>query len=146
VLPPIVDGTPRRAFPTPIVVIQGLLFSRRRRNYGGIQRPGLATRFSPAIQIIVQPKRRDIAMQPMMGQLKQNGHLVVDNVRGNLEIEVKRDGSENWSGYFVLPAGTQVNNGEAYDLVLTDGRTKKVEINRVNIYPSQTTASFVTPL
>ena len=85
-------------------------------------------------------------MQPMMGQLKQNGQLMVDNVRGNLEIEVKRDGNENWSGYFVLPAGTQVNNGEAYDLVLTDGRTKKVEINRVNIYPSQTTASFVTPL
>jgi hypothetical protein len=85
-------------------------------------------------------------MQQLSGQLKRDGQVVVDNLRGNLEVEVKRDGTENWSGYFVLPPGTLVNNGETYDMVLTDGRTKKIEISRVNAYPTQSTASFVTPL
>jgi hypothetical protein len=85
-------------------------------------------------------------MQKMTGQLKQNGQVVVNNLSGNLEVEVKRDGTENWTGYFVVPPGAQIANGVTYDLILTDGRSKKIEINRVNAYPTQTTASFGTPL
>lgn len=85
-------------------------------------------------------------MTPFTGKLAKDGQDVSDNVRGNLEIEVKRDGSEAWSGFFVVPAGVQVNNGEAYDLVLGDGRSKKIEINRVNATGVQTTCSFMTPI
>jgi hypothetical protein len=85
-------------------------------------------------------------MQPMTGQLMRNGQIVVDGLRGNLEVEVKRDGNQNWTGYFVLPPGIQVSNGETYELVLTDGRSKQIEITRLNVYPTQTTASFGTPL
>jgi len=84
-------------------------------------------------------------MQTLSGKIMRDGTAVVDSVRGNFEVEVKRDGTELWSGYFALPTASSLNNGEHYDLVLDDGRTKKIEINRVNVYPTQTTASFSTP-
>lgn len=84
-------------------------------------------------------------MQTLTGQLLQNGLVVADGVRGNFEVEVQRDGTERWSGYFILPPGITVNNGQHYDLALNDGRAKQIEINRVNAYPTQTTVSFGSP-
>jgi hypothetical protein len=85
-------------------------------------------------------------MQPLTGQLKKDEQVVADNLQGRFEIEVKRDGTESWTGFFNLPSGVTVNVGEQYDLVLTDGRSKKVEINRVNAFAAQTSVGFVTPI
>jgi hypothetical protein len=82
----------------------------------------------------------------MIGQVKRSGQVIADGVRGMYEIEVKRDGSENWTGYFIVPAGVEVKLGDHLDVVLTDGKTKTIEVNRVNVAPTQTTVSFVTPL
>lgn len=84
-------------------------------------------------------------MQALSGKIVRDGNPVAEGIKGNFEVETKRDGTELWSGYFVLPSGVTVNNGDQFDLVLDDGRTKKIEISRVNVYPTQTTASFNTP-
>ena len=85
-------------------------------------------------------------MQPMTGQIKKSGQVIADGVRGMYEIEVKRDGSENWTGYFIVPAGVDVKLGDHLEVALSDGRSKQIEVNRVNVAPTQTTVSFVTPL
>jgi hypothetical protein len=85
-------------------------------------------------------------MQPMTGQIKKSGKVIADGVRGMYEIEVKRDGSENWTGYFIVPAGVDVKIGDHVEIALADGRSKQIEVNRVNVAPTQTTVSFVTPL
>ncbi len=85
-------------------------------------------------------------MQPMSGQVKRSGQVIADGIRGMYEVEVKRDGTENWTGYFIVPAGVEVKLGDHLELALSDGRNKTVEVNRVNVAPTQTTVSFVTPL
>ena len=85
-------------------------------------------------------------MQPMTGQIKKSGRVIADGVRGMYEIEVKRDGSENWTGYFIVPAGVDVKIGDQVEIALPDGRSKQIEVNRVNVAPTQTTVSFVTPI
>jgi hypothetical protein len=85
-------------------------------------------------------------MQALTGQLMRDGQVVADGLNGKFEIEVKRDGSESWTGFFSLPSGATVNVGEAYDLVLADGRSKRIEINRVNVFPTGTSVGFVTPI
>jgi hypothetical protein len=85
-------------------------------------------------------------MQQMTGTIKRDGQVIADAVKGMYEVDVKRDGSENWTGYFIVPAGVDVKLGDQLELVLSDGRSKKVEVNRVNVAPTQTTVSFVTPI
>lgn len=85
-------------------------------------------------------------MQALSGQVRKSGQVVADNLKGMYEVETKRDGSQNWTGYFIAPASARFNVGEHVEIALTTGQAKEVEVQRVNIAPTQITVSFVTPL
>lgn len=81
-------------------------------------------------------------MQPFRGKLMRNGQVVIDNVQGRLEVDVGRDRSERWSGFFGLPSGENVEREEPFDLVLEDGRSAKIRVERVNQTAQGMSASF----
>jgi hypothetical protein len=81
-------------------------------------------------------------MTPFRGKLVKDGQAVADNIDGRLTIDPAPDGSEWWSGFCTLPGGQTVSLDETFDLVLDDGRSGKVRIERVNAYPHGTSVSF----
>ncbi len=81
-------------------------------------------------------------MTPFKGKLVKDGQTVVDAIEGRLTIDPAPNGAEWWSGFSTLPAGQTVNLDEHFDLVLDDGRSGKVRIERVNAYPHGTSISF----
>jgi hypothetical protein len=91
------------------------------------------------------PRRR--FMQRVQGTVSKDGSALADNLQITLETETTRSGNENWSGFFVLPAGAELGLNDDIDLSLTDGRSKKVQVNRKNVIAGGSTSiSFQTPL
>jgi hypothetical protein len=84
-------------------------------------------------------------MERFRGKLMQNGQVVADSVEGSMTVDLEISGAQSWSGYFTLPMGQSVNNGETYDLALEDGRCQAIRISRVNAWPDRpVSASFVS--
>jgi len=81
-------------------------------------------------------------MQPFHGKLMRNGRVLIDPIQGRLEVDVGRDGVERWSGFFSLPAGQNVELEEPFELVLDDGRSGKIRVQRVNQTAQGMSASF----
>lgn len=82
-------------------------------------------------------------MERFRGQILRDGQVVFDGIEGSLSIDVGQHGNEHWYGFFTLPTGEMVKHGEGYELKLEDGRTKRVEIVRVNSGENRpTVASF----
>jgi hypothetical protein len=81
-------------------------------------------------------------MTPFKGKLVKDDQTVFDNLDGRLTIDPAPGGGEWWSGFCTLPAGQMVALDEHFDLVLDDGRSGKVRIERVNPYPHGTSISF----
>ena len=82
-------------------------------------------------------------MERFRGQLLRDGQVVFDGIEGSLSIDIGQHGNEHWYGFFTLPTGEMVKHGEWYELKLEDGRTKRVEIVRVNAGENRpTVASF----
>jgi hypothetical protein len=81
-------------------------------------------------------------MESFRGKLVRNGQVLVDDIQGRLDIDVGPSGAQHWSGYFNVPAGETVELQEPFELVLTDGRSNKIRVQRVNSSGQGTTASF----
>ncbi len=81
-------------------------------------------------------------MQPFRGKLTRNGRVIIDDIRGRLEVDVGPDRSERWSGFFGLPAGENVEREEPFELVLDDGRSSRIRVERVNQTAQGASASF----
>jgi hypothetical protein len=81
-------------------------------------------------------------MNPFKGNLLKDGIAIAENIEGRLTIDPAPTGGEWWSGYCMLPAGAVVNLEDICDLVLNDGRSGKVRIERINPYPHATSISF----
>ena len=81
-------------------------------------------------------------MEQFRGQLTRNGQVVIDHVEGRLDVESGPGGATFWTGYFSVPAGQSVERDEPFELLLGDGRSKKIRIERVNQTAAGTTASF----
>ena len=71
-------------------------------------------------------------MERFHGKLLRDGQLVCEGVEGSLTVDVEISGAQSWSGYFTLPMGQVVANGDTYDLEVEDGRSQKIRISRVN--------------
>jgi hypothetical protein len=81
-------------------------------------------------------------MQPFRGKLMRNGQVVIDNIQGRLEVDVGPNRTERWNGFFSLPSGENVEREEPFELVLDDGRSGKIRVERVNQTAQGMSASF----
>jgi hypothetical protein len=81
-------------------------------------------------------------MNPFHGKLLRDGQVVVDGIDGRLTIDYTPTHTELWSGFFTVPAGQTVQLNDRFDLVLDDGRTGKIRIERVNVTGQGSFASF----
>ena len=80
-------------------------------------------------------------MNPFSGLLMRNG-TPIGAVQGRMSIDVSPSQDEQWSGYFNVPPGAKVEVGATYDLVLGDGRSSKIKIERLNAAAHGQSASF----
>jgi hypothetical protein len=81
-------------------------------------------------------------MNPFKGKLLKDGVAIAEGIEGRLTVDLTPNGEEWWSGYCMLPAGSVINLEDICELVLDDGRSGKVRIERVNPYPHATSISF----
>jgi hypothetical protein len=81
-------------------------------------------------------------MESFRGKLVRNGQVLVDGIQGRLDIETGLGGAQHWSGFFSVPGGQSVEIQEPFELVLDDGRSNKIRVERVNTTGQGTTASF----
>jgi hypothetical protein len=81
-------------------------------------------------------------MDQFRGQLTRNGQVIIDQVEGRLEIETGPGGATYWAGYFVVPPGQTVEREEPFELLLANGRSSRIRIERVNQSAGGMTASF----
>jgi hypothetical protein len=81
-------------------------------------------------------------MEQFRGQLTRNGQVVIDQVEGRLDIETGPGGATFWTGYFAVPPGQAVERNEPFELLLANGRSSKIRIERVNQSAGGVTASF----
>jgi hypothetical protein len=81
-------------------------------------------------------------MEHFRGQLTRNGQVIVDQVDGRLDVEAGPGGATFWVGYFNVPAGQAVERDEPFELLLADGRSGRIRIQRVNQSAAGMTASF----
>lgn len=81
-------------------------------------------------------------MDAFSGTLQRNGQVIVDSVSGRLSVEWTPNQDQAWSGFFNMPAGSNVELGEVLELVLTDGRMAQIKIERVNQTGAGVSVSF----
>ncbi|MBY0522719.1 MAG: hypothetical protein K2R98_04950 [Gemmataceae bacterium] len=81
-------------------------------------------------------------MDSFRGNLMRRGQTIIEGVEGRLTVDVGPQGAERWSGYFTLPAGNTVELEEPFELVLSDGRSGKIRVDRVNQTGQGSSASF----
>ena len=85
-------------------------------------------------------------MEQFQGKLMREGQLVVDNITGRLTVDFDPNRQQRWSGFFTVPAGTAVQINDRFELVLSDGRSSKIHLERVNATSQGIFASFATEL
>lgn len=81
-------------------------------------------------------------MEEFRGKLVKNGQTIAEGVNGRLTIDYGANRVPMWSGYFTVPAGAPVQLQDHFELVLTDGRSGKIRIERVNTTAQGIFASF----
>jgi hypothetical protein len=81
-------------------------------------------------------------MEQFRGQLTRNGQVVIDHVEGRLDIESGPGGATYWAGYFSVPPGQSLGRDEQFELLLGDGRSNRIRIERVNQTAAGITVSF----
>lgn len=81
-------------------------------------------------------------MDLFKAKVERDGQVVAASVEGRLTVDLKADGSQVWSGYFNVPAGTPAAVNDVLDLTLDNGKSKKVKVDRVNSLSHGTTVSF----
>ena len=85
-------------------------------------------------------------MDPFTGLLQRNAEVIAENVSGRLSQEWSPSQEQAWSGFFTLPPGaSSMELGEVLDLVLTDGRSAQIKIERVNQTGAGVSVSFGRP-
>ncbi|GIW82734.1 MAG: hypothetical protein KatS3mg105_4541 [Gemmatales bacterium] len=85
-------------------------------------------------------------MEEITCKLSRNGADIVDNVKGRLTIDYNPNREELWSGFVNLPSDSLVQVGEVYEVTLSDGRSSRVQIERVNVTGQGVFASFKSDL
>jgi hypothetical protein len=66
------------------------------------------------------------------GKLLQAGQAVADDVSGDMDL-LRTGGTKRWQGYLTAPADSNLDGGEEYTLVLDDGRTLEIILERFTI-------------
>jgi hypothetical protein len=84
-------------------------------------------------------------MDAFTGTLLHNGQVLSEEVTGRLSVDYLPNQVEAWTGFFSLPPGGYVELGDVLDLSLSDGRTGKIKIERVNQTSAGTSVSFGRP-
>jgi hypothetical protein len=81
-------------------------------------------------------------MEQFTGNLLRDGQEIAQNVTGRLTIDLGAVREERWSGFFNMPAGVEVKVHDVCELRLSDGRTGKIRLERVNVTNQGTFVSF----
>jgi hypothetical protein len=81
-------------------------------------------------------------MEQFQGQLVRGGQTLAENVSGRLTIDFSPTREQRWSGFFNLPGGIEVKVNDACELALSDGRTGRIKLERVNITNQGVFVSF----
>ena len=83
-------------------------------------------------------------MDSFQGKLTKDGKAVIENVTGRYNKDFGPNRNEIWTGFFSLPQGVSLAVAEEYDMGMSDGKTSKIKIERVNQTSAGTTVSFLT--
>jgi hypothetical protein len=81
-------------------------------------------------------------MEQFQGSLTRGGQTLAEGVSGRLTIDYTPSHEQRWSGFFNLPAGVEVKVNDQCELVLSDGRSAKIKLERVNVTNQGTFVSF----
>jgi hypothetical protein len=85
-----------------------------------------------------------IAMEQITGTLMRDGQPVAEGLSGRLAVDYTPTREQRWSGFFTVPPGVTVELkvNDHFDLNLSDGRTGKIKLERVNVTSQGVFVSF----
>lgn len=81
-------------------------------------------------------------MEQFQGNLVRDGQTLASGISGRLTIDFSPTREQRWSGFFNLPAGIEVKVSDICELQLSDGRSGKIRVERVNVTNQGTFVSF----
>jgi hypothetical protein len=84
-------------------------------------------------------------MDAFTGTLSKDGQVVAENITGRLSVDWSPSQQQAWTGFCLLPMTARVNLGDVLDLVLDDGRSSSIKIERVNETSAGQSVSFGQP-
>lgn len=85
-------------------------------------------------------------MENFRGKLTRDGQDLIAGIEGRLTVDNHPVHGPLFSGYFTVPGGSSVAVRDVYSLVLEDGRSCKIRIERVNATGQGQFASFVSEI
>ncbi|MFN4261592.1 MAG: hypothetical protein ACK4RK_20095 [Gemmataceae bacterium] len=83
-------------------------------------------------------------MEDFQGQLLKEGQVFIEQVQGRMMVDLGPNGEQYWSGFFPVPEGHVVQLDDEFDMILANGRSNRVRIERVNAMGPSLVASFST--
>ena len=83
-------------------------------------------------------------MQPFKGKLLKDGQVIADSVTGRLDVDPGPTAASNWTGFFSVSEQAQLAVGDICDLLLDDGRSNRIRVERVNVASFGVAVSFLT--
>lgn len=85
-------------------------------------------------------------MENFRGNLVKAGQPVIEGIEGRMTIDNNPVRGQMFSGYFTVPGSVPLKVHDVYELVLQDGRSSRIKIDRVNTTSQGAFASFASDL
>jgi hypothetical protein len=85
----------------------------------------------------------EVLMHTFSGRLLQRGEVVLDAVRGTIEVHKRAAGDVSWTGRLYVPRGAGLEEAASYLLLFDDGSSGVILTARMSLIQGRVVLSFV---
>jgi hypothetical protein len=71
-------------------------------------------------------------MERFRGKVMDGGRVLFEGIEGTLTQQAGQGGQRSYSGFFSVPSGVPVRTGKAYRLLLDDGRSAEIILEKAS--------------